>query len=100
VILARVVGTVVSTEKHPHYRGHKILVVQPVDPRGEPKGRSLLAVDGVQAGIGDTVLVVDEGGSARMVVGEEAALTIRTAVCGIIDRVDTSVDMGHGGAGH
>ena len=88
MILAKVVATVVSTEKHPHYRGHKILVVQPVDPEGRPKGRSLLAVDGVQAGIGDTVLVVDEGGSARAVIGEEGAVTIRTAICAIVDRVD------------
>jgi ethanolamine utilization protein EutN len=88
VIIAKVVATVVSTEKHPHYRGHTILAVQPVDPEGRPKGRTLLAVDGVQAGIGDRVLVVDEGGSARTVIGEEGALTIRTAVCGIIDRVD------------
>jgi len=88
VILASVVGSVVSTEKHPHYRGHKILAVQPVDPAGRPTGRIVLAVDGVQAGVGDTVLVVDEGGSARAVVGAEAALTIRTAVCAIVDRVD------------
>ena len=87
--LARVVGTVVSTEKHPHYRGQKILVVQPVDPvSGKARGRSLLAVDGVQAGTGDLVLVVDEGGSARAVIGDESAVTIRTAVCGIVDRVD------------
>lgn len=79
----------VATEKHAHYLGHKILVVQPVDPTGKPKGRSLLAVDGVQAGIGDLVLVVDEGGSARAVIGDESAVTIRTAICGIVDRVDT-----------
>jgi len=94
VILARVVATVVSTEKHRHYLGHKILVVQPTDPSGNPKGRSLLAVDGVQAGIGDLVLVVDEGGSARSVIGDEAALTIRTAICGIVDRVDVAAEMG------
>ncbi len=88
MIIARVVGNVVSTEKHAHYRGYKILVVQPVDPEGKPKGRSLLAVDGVQAGIGDTVLVVDEGGSARSIIGDESAVTIRTAICGIVDRVD------------
>ncbi len=88
MMLGRVVANVVSTEKHPHYRGHKILAVQPVDPQGRPRGRSLLAVDGVQAGIGDLVLVVDEGGSARAVIGEESAMTIRTAICGIVDRVD------------
>jgi len=86
--LARVVANVVSTEKHPHYRGQKILVVQPVDPDGKPRGRSLLAVDGVQAGVGDLVLVVDEGGSARSVIADEQAVTIRTAICGIVDRVD------------
>ena len=88
MMLARVVANVVSTEKHPHYKGQKILVVQPVDPEGKPKGRSLLAVDGVQAGIGDLVLVVDEGGSARAVIGDESAVTVRTAICGIVDRVD------------
>ena len=90
MMLARVTGTVVSTEKHPHYAGRKILVVQPVTPSGAPKGRSLLAVDGVQAGIGDLVLVVDEGGSARAVIHDEAAVTIRTAVCAIVDSVDVA----------
>ncbi len=88
MIIARVLGNVVSTEKHPHYRGYKILVVQPVDPEGKPKGRSLLALDGVQAGVGDTVLIVDEGGSARAVLGDESAMTVRTVACGIVDRVD------------
>ncbi len=88
MMLARVVANVVSTEKHPHYRGYKILVVQPVDPEGKPKGRSLLALDGVQAGVGDTVLIVDEGGSARVVLGDETAMTVRTVACGIVDRVD------------
>jgi len=88
MMLARVVASVVSTEKHPHYKGHKILVVQPLDAQGKAKGKSLVAVDGVQAGIGDHVLVVDEGGSARTVIGDESAVTIRTAICAIVDRVD------------
>ena len=86
--IARVVASVVSTEKHPHYKGYKILAVQPLDAGRRPKGRSILAVDGAQAGIGDLVLVVDEGGSARMVIGDEKALTIRTVICGIVDRID------------
>jgi microcompartment protein CcmK/EutM len=61
---------------------------------GAPKGKSLLAVDGVQAGVGDLVLVVDEGGSARAVIGDESAVTIRTAICGIVDRVDIERDHG------
>ena len=92
--LARVVANIVSTEKHPHYKGQKIMVVQPVDPEGKPKGKSLVAVDGVQAGIGDLVLVVDEGGSARTVIGDESAVTIRTAICGIVDRVDLDESAG------
>jgi len=88
VILARVVGNVVSTEKISPYRGYKILVVQPIDPEGKPKGKSFLALDGVQAGVGDRVIVVDEGGSARSVLGDEGAVTVRTVVCGIVDSVD------------
>jgi ethanolamine utilization protein EutN len=88
MMLARVVASIVATEKNPHYRGQKILAVQPVDPAGKPRGKSLLAVDGVQAGIGDLVLVVDEGGSARSVIGDERAVTVRTAICGVVDRVD------------
>ena len=88
MIIARVLGNVVSTEKHPQYRGYKILVVQPIDPQGKPKGRSFLALDGVQAGIGDRVLVVDEGGSARSVLRDEGALTVRTVACGIVDCIE------------
>ena len=92
MIVGKVVASVVSTEKHPHYVGHKLLMVQPLDAYGKPKGKALLAVDGVQAGVGDRVLVVDEGGSARSVIGDEGALTIRTAICGIIDRIDIEED--------
>jgi microcompartment protein CcmK/EutM len=88
VTLGRVVASVVATEKHDNYVGKKLLVVRPVGPDGVAKGKTMLAVDGVQAGIGDLVLVVDEGGSARNAVGDEAAVTIRTAICGIVDRVD------------
>ncbi len=88
MIIAMVLGNVVSTEKHPHYKGKKVLIVQPIGPDGQAKGKSFLAVDGVQAGVGDRVLVVDEGGSARLVVSDEAGTTIRAAVCGIVDHVD------------
>jgi microcompartment protein CcmK/EutM len=94
MILGKVVATVVSTEKHPHYKGLKLLMVQPLDAAGAPKGKPLLAVDGVQAGIGDHVLLVDEGGSARSVIGDENAVTVRTAICGIVDSVDLDGDAG------
>ncbi|WP_455383391.1 EutN/CcmL family microcompartment protein [Salinispira pacifica] len=88
MILAVVTGNVVSTEKHPHYEGQKILIVQPINPDGTARGKPLLAVDGVQAGPGDRVIVVDEGGSARQAVAAPDAMTIRTAICAIVDQVD------------
>jgi microcompartment protein CcmK/EutM len=94
MILARVAGSVVATEKHPHYRGCKILVVQPVGPDWKPKGKSFLAVDGAQAGVGDRVLILDEGGSARAIIGDEKAVTIRAVVAAIVDRVDRSTPDG------
>lgn len=88
MVLARIKGNVVATEKHPHYKGYKILIAELVGPSGDPTGKSLLAVDGVQAGVGDLVLLIDEGGSARQILGDADAVTVRTAVAGIVDRVD------------
>jgi microcompartment protein CcmK/EutM len=85
--LCRVMGPVVSTVKHPTYVGRTLLVVQPVDDRGKPVGTSFLAVDTVQAGEGDLVLVNQEGGGARMVMGIEQ-LPMRSLIVGVVDRVD------------
>ncbi len=92
MILAVVDGSVVATHKHPHYLGQKILIVQPIDPSGKPVGQALLAVDGVQAGPGDVVLVFDEGGSSRLIVDHPQGMTIRTAIGAIVDRVDIEAD--------
>jgi microcompartment protein CcmK/EutM len=86
MILGIVMGTVVSTIKCPDYERYKLLVVQPVDPGGTPRGTSVLAIDAVQAGVGETVLVLDEGGSARTVLETEAR-TIRTVIVGIVDEI-------------
>ncbi len=88
MILAVVKGNVVATHKHPHYLGQKILIVQPIDPQGRPVGASLLALDGVQAGPGDVVVVFDEGGSSRQIVEHPDGLTIRTAIGAVVDHVD------------
>jgi microcompartment protein CcmK/EutM len=85
--LGRVIGSVVSTAKLEILSGYKILMVQPVDPQGGDAGAVTLALDSVQAGAGDTVLVIDEGNSSRMIVGDSMA-PIRTMVVGIVDRVD------------
>jgi microcompartment protein CcmK/EutM len=87
MILGKVVGNVVSTIKHQDYAQYKLLVIQPVDQTGTPRGKSFLAVDAVQAGIGDTVLVIDEGGSGRAILGAPDNRTVRTVVAGIVDQI-------------
>lgn len=85
--LCRVKGTVVSTAKHPVYTGLKLMVVQPLAETGEETGHSFLAVDRVQAGEGDVVLVNSEGNGARQLFGIEV-LPVRSLIVGIVDRWD------------
>jgi microcompartment protein CcmK/EutM len=87
MILAKIIGNVVSTVKEPGYESRKIMIVMSVDPSGLPKGKSFLAVDAVQAGVGDTVLVLEEGGSARMILNEPDTFTIKAVIAGIVDHI-------------
>ncbi len=87
-MLARVIGNVTSTMKDRHYQGQKLLLVRPVRPDMSPAGRPLIAADAVRAGIGDLVIVFDEGGSARQMLDYEAGVTIRTVIGGIVDAVE------------
>ncbi len=85
--LCRVLGNVVCTAKHPTYVGRKLMVVQPVDELGVALGDSFLAVDRVQAGEGDLVLVNSEGNGARQLIPIEK-LPIRSLIVAIVDQVD------------
>lgn len=87
MILAKIIGNVVSTVKEKGYESRKILIVQPVDPTGAIKGKSFLAVDTVKAGVGDTVLVLEEGGSARLILGEPETFTVKAVIAGIVDQI-------------
>lgn len=87
MFIARVIGEVVSTIKHPALTGRKLLVVEKLTERGKPTGSSQLAVDSVSAGEGDTVLVMDEGSSAALVTKMDNP-PIRTIIVGVIDSVD------------
>ncbi len=93
VILGRVQGQVVSTIKHEAYSGHLILLLDRIDAAGKELGGYLVAVDTVGATVGQTVLVIDEGNSARQVVGDPSAptrtagLPIRSVIVGIVDDV-------------
>jgi len=93
VILAKVIAPVVSTVKHPSYDGLKLFVVQPIDEKGAPLGKSLLAVDRItSAGEGDTVLLLKEGTGVRQLFGipREGKLPIQVCIAGIVDSVTSS----------
>ena len=85
--LCRVLGNVVATVKHPAYAGQRLLIVQPIDDAGNDAGDSLLAVDTVQAGPGDRVLVMREGNGVRQILGMGAQVPIRSLIVGIVDEV-------------
>jgi len=87
LLLARVIGTVVSTQKHPKFEGAKLLLVQPIALEGTPRGNPLLAVDSVGAGVHEKVLVVIEGRAAGDALGRKGA-PVDAAVVGIVDSVD------------
>jgi ethanolamine utilization protein EutN len=88
MILARVVGTVVATRKDEKLVGAKLLVVRPVDAAGKLEGSYIVAVDTVNAGRGDNVLIVS-GSSARMAAGQKDA-PVDASIIGVVDQVDVS----------
>lgn len=85
--IARVVGTVVSTQKNKKLEGAKLLLVQPLTLEGEARGVPILAIDSVGAGVGERVLVVIEGKAAGDALGKKAA-AVDAAIIGIVDTVD------------
>jgi microcompartment protein CcmK/EutM len=98
MLLGRVSGTVVMTVKHPAYAGQTLLAVDLLDEHGEATGKSLLAVDRAQAGVGDHVLVMREGNGVRQIFGRDqgvpvedaikAEVPVRSLIVGIVDAVD------------
>ncbi len=88
MILAKVVGTVVATRKDERLVSSKLLVAQPVDPAGAFVGNPLIAIDTVDAGAGETVLIVS-GSSARLASGLKDC-PVDAAIVGIVDEVDIS----------
>jgi microcompartment protein CcmK/EutM len=87
--IARVIGTVVSTQKHRKFEGAKLMLVQPLNLDDTPRGNALLAIDGVGAGVDEKVLVVLEGRAAGELLGKKAA-PVDAAIVGIIDTVTVS----------
>ena len=87
MIIARVVGNVIATQKQQSHEGQKILLIQPLDLEDQPSGDVFVALDAVDAGIGDRVLAVQEGFSAMTSVGHVES-PIDAAVIGVIDLVE------------
>jgi ethanolamine utilization protein EutN len=88
MILGTVRGNIVSTINHPFYTGKKMLVVEKEDFTGKPSGYLVALDGGVNAGVGERVLVIDEGNSARQVVADSNA-PLRSIIIGIVDRIDS-----------
>lgn len=89
MVIAKVVGTVVSTIKHPAFYGWKLLVVQPMHLAGERADDDFLAIDSAHAGVGDTVLVCQEGNSTRQVMGNPNA-PVRSSIVAVVDSLSLS----------
>ncbi len=85
--LAKVIGTVVATIKHPSYLGQKLLLCQVLDPQQTSNGDEVLAIDRAQAGVGDTVLLLTEGNGVRQLMGANAG-PIRSLIVGIVDQIE------------
>jgi microcompartment protein CcmK/EutM len=88
MLLAKIVGTVVATRKDPRLVSSKLLVVRPIDLKGKADGNHLVAIDTVDAGVGETVLVVS-GSSARLAAGLKDC-PVDAAIIGIIDTIDVN----------
>ncbi len=88
MILGKVRGQIYSTINHPFYDGKRLLIVDKLTPAQKPTGDYLIAVDSVGAGYDETVLIIDEGNSARQIIGDTNA-PIRSIVVGIVDTVNS-----------
>ena len=88
MLLAKIIGTVVATRKDPRLDSHKLLLVRGMDPSGTVDGAHLVAVDTVDAGVGETVLIVS-GSSARMAAGMKDC-PVDAAIVGIVDQIEVA----------
>lgn len=89
MIVGKVAGTIYSTVQHPFYDGKKLLIVDKVAPPGIPSDGYLIAIDSVGAGVGEYVLVIDEGNSARQILDDSLA-PLRSIIVGVIDEIAVS----------
>ena len=86
----RVVGPLWAAAKHPAFAGRPLFVVQPLDEQGKDTGTSFVAIDHVQAGVGDKVIVLTEGTGARQILKQGDIVPIRSVIVGIVDHIETA----------
>ncbi len=86
MLLGRICGTIHSTINHQFYDNKKLLLVDRLKKDGTPSGKYIIAIDTVDAGAGETVLVIDEGGSARQIINDTSA-PVRSVIIGIVDEI-------------
>ncbi|HLA69740.1 MAG TPA: EutN/CcmL family microcompartment protein [Bacteroidota bacterium] len=84
MILCKVTGTIVSTQKHHSLKDRKLLLIQPMNLDGTLSGRDILAVDDVDAGVGDTVLAIQEGAGAQQVL-QRKDIPVHTVIVAVVD---------------
>ena len=92
MLIARVIGEVVATQKHASHEGRKVLVVQPLNLDGSDRGDAVLALDAVDAGVGDRVLLSTDGWAASSAIGRPQS-PIDMAVIGFIDQIEILPDV-------
>ncbi len=92
MILARVLGNVVATQKNERYAGARVMLCQPMTLDGAETGATLIALDSVDAGAGDVVLIVQEGWGASTAATGEPGAAIDSAIVGVVDRIDLLPD--------
>ena len=88
MILARVLGNIVATQKNFRYENARIMLCRQITPEGELMSNTVLALDSVDAGEGDVVLIVQEGWGASTAATKEAGAAIDSAIVGVVDRID------------
>ncbi|SRR6266699_2454360 len=88
MILARILGNIVATQKNERYESARVMLCEQINPEGDVTGSTILALDSVDAGVGDTVLIVQEGWGASTAATGKAGAAIDSAIVGVVDRID------------
>jgi ethanolamine utilization protein EutN len=92
MLLAKVLGNIVATQKNVRYENASVMLCQQITPQGEETGSTILALNAVDAGVGDKVLIVQEGWSASTAATGKAGAAIDSAIVGVIDYIDLLPD--------